>query len=42
MDYQINSPQRELAETGECTWQGGDLGEIQEAAEKAVGEAIGT
>jgi hypothetical protein len=42
MDYQITSPQRELAETGECTWQGGDLWGIQEAAEKAVGQAIGT
>jgi hypothetical protein len=40
MDYQITSPQRQLAETGECTWQGGDLWGTQEAAERAVGEAI--
>ena len=40
MDYQITSPQRELAETGECTWQGGELWSNQEAAERAVGEAV--
>lgn len=42
MDYQITSPQRELAETGECAWDGGNLWATQEAAEKAVAEAIGT
>lgn len=41
MDYAVNSPQRELAETGECTWHGGDLWSTQEAAEKAVAELIG-
>ena len=41
MDYAVTSPQRELAATGECTWQGGDLWGSQEAAEQAVGEAIG-
>jgi hypothetical protein len=25
MDYQITSPQKQLAETGECVWEGGDL-----------------
>jgi hypothetical protein len=25
MDYQVTSPQQELAETGECVWEGGDL-----------------
>lgn len=39
MNYAVTSPQRELAETGECTWDGGDLW-TQEAAEKAVGELI--
>ena len=41
MAYQVTSPQRELAETGECTWDGGDLWATQEAAEMAVGEVIG-
>jgi hypothetical protein len=36
MSYQITSPQRELAETGECIWEGGDLWGTQEDAEKAV------
>jgi len=25
MDYQVTSPQQQLAETGECVWEGGDL-----------------
>jgi hypothetical protein len=41
MAYQITSPQRELAETGECLWDGGDLWGTQEAAEKGVVEAGG-
>jgi hypothetical protein len=41
MAYALTSPQRELAETGECVWEGGDLWGTQEAAEKAVGEVIG-
>lgn len=36
MSYAVTSPQRELAETGECVWEGGDLWATQEAAEKAV------
>jgi len=35
MNYAVTSPQRELAETGECVWDGGDLW-TQEEAEKAV------
>ena len=38
MDYAVTSPQRELAETGRCEWQGGVYWESQEAAEKAVAE----
>jgi hypothetical protein len=41
MAYQITSPQRELAETGECVWDGGDLWGTQEAAEQGVVEAVG-
>lgn len=41
MAYQITSPQRELAEAGECVWDGGDLWGTQEAAEKGVAEAVG-
>jgi hypothetical protein len=41
MDYAVTSPQRELAETGECVWQGGDFWATQEAAEQAVAEVIG-
>jgi hypothetical protein len=41
MDYAVTSPQRELAETGECAWDGGDLWGTQEAAEKALAELIG-
>jgi hypothetical protein len=41
MDYALTSPQRELAETGECVWDGGDLWGKQEAAQKAVAELIG-
>ncbi len=40
MSYQVTSPQRELAETGECVWDGGDLWGTQDAAEKAVAEVI--
>jgi hypothetical protein len=38
MAYQVTSPQRELAETGECTWDGGDLWGTQNTAEKALAE----
>jgi hypothetical protein len=41
MPYAVTSPQRELAETGECVWEGGDLWPTQEAAECAVAEAAG-
>ena len=41
MAYQITSPQRELAETGQCAWDGGNLWGTQEAAEKGVVEAVG-
>jgi hypothetical protein len=40
MAYQITSPQRELAETGECVWDGGDLWGTQEAAERAVAMGV--
>ncbi len=42
MSYQVTSPQRELAETGKCVWDGGELWATQEAAEKALAEVIGT
>jgi hypothetical protein len=42
MAYQVTSPQRDLAEAGQCVWDGGDLWATQEVAERAVGEAIGT
>jgi len=42
MDYAVTSPQRQLAETGQCVWEGGDLWPTQEAAEKAVAEVIGS
>lgn len=38
MDYALTSPQRELAETGRCEWEGGDYRGSQESAEKAVAE----
>jgi hypothetical protein len=38
MDYALTSPQRELAETGRCEWEGGDYWATQEAAVKAVAE----
>jgi len=38
MDYALTSPQRELAETGRCEWQGGAYWESQEAAAQAVAE----
>jgi len=41
MDYAVTSPQRQLAETGECVWDGGDFWGTQEAAERAVAELIG-
>jgi hypothetical protein len=41
MPYQVRSPQGDLADDGECVWDGGDLWGTQEAAEKAVAEAIG-
>ena len=41
MSYAVTSAQRELAETGECTWEGGDLWGTQEAAEIAVAEVMG-
>ena len=42
MSYQVTSPQRELAHTGKCVWDGGDLWATQEAAEKALAEVMGT
>ena len=41
MDYAVTSPQRELAETGKCVWEGGNFWATQEAAEQAVAEVIG-
>jgi hypothetical protein len=41
MDYAVTSTQRELAETGECTWDGGDLWGTNKAAEKALAEFEG-
>jgi hypothetical protein len=41
MNYQIISPQRELAESGVCTWDGGDLWGTQEAAVKALADLAG-
>jgi len=41
MSYAVTSPQRELAENGECVWEGGDLWSTQEAAEQAVAEVVG-
>jgi len=41
MDYAVTSPQRELAETGKCVWEGGNFWATQEAAEHAVAEVIG-
>ena len=41
MDYALISPQRELAETGQCVWEGGEYWGTQEAAEQAVAEFIG-
>jgi hypothetical protein len=42
MPYLVRRPQADLADDGECVWDGGDLWGTQEAAEKAVGQAIGT
>jgi hypothetical protein len=41
MPYQVRSPQADLADDGECVWDGGDLWGTQEAAEKAVVEVAG-
>jgi hypothetical protein len=41
MDYQTTNPQRELADSGRCVWEGGDFWGKQEAAVKAVSEVIG-
>jgi hypothetical protein len=41
MNYQIISPQRDLAETGVCTWDGGDLWGTDDAAKKALAEFAG-
>jgi hypothetical protein len=41
MDYAVTSPQRQLADTGRCTWDGGDLWGKQESAERAVADVIG-
>jgi hypothetical protein len=38
MDYALTSPQKELAETGKCEWQGGDYWRSQDAAVKGVAE----
>ena len=38
MDYALTSPQRELAETGRCEWEGGTYWSSQDAAVKAVAE----
>ena len=39
MAYQVTSPQRCLADDGECVWEGGDLWGTQNAAENAVATA---
>src|SRR5262249_43406929 len=41
MDYQITHPQRALADSGRCVWEGGDFWGTQEAAAMAVSELIG-
>lgn len=41
MSYAVTSPQRELAETGECTWEGGDWWATDEAAVRALAEFEG-
>lgn len=41
MSYQVTSPQRELAESGKCTWDGGDLWGTQGAAVKALADLAG-
>jgi hypothetical protein len=41
MNYQVTTPQRELAETGSCIWEGGDLWGTQIAAENALAEFVG-
>jgi hypothetical protein len=41
MGYALTSPQRELADTGRCVWEGGDLWGTQDAAKKAVTEVMG-
>ena len=41
MSYQVTSPQRELAENGVCTWDGGEFWQDDEAAVKALAEFEG-
>ena len=41
MDHAVTSPQRVLADSGRCVWEGGDFWGKQEAAVKAVSEVIG-
>jgi hypothetical protein len=41
MSYAVTSPQRELAESGVCTWDGGDLWGTQDAAVKALAKFMG-
>jgi hypothetical protein len=41
MEYQITSPQRQLADTGRCVWDGGDFWCTQDAAEKTLAELTG-
>lgn len=41
MSYQVSSPQRELAESGVSTWEGGDLWGTQAAAVRALAEFVG-
>jgi hypothetical protein len=41
MDYAVTSPQRELADSGRCVWEGGDFWGKQESAERAVADVIG-
>ena len=38
--YQVRSPQRDLADDGECVWHGGDLWGTQDAAERAVAVGV--
>jgi hypothetical protein len=41
MDYAATSPQRQLADTGRCVWEGGDFWRTQDAAEKSLAEVSG-